>query len=379
MKTNIFAIAALALVASLAGAASAQAASPNWNTTGNYEFAFKYLGVDTLHNVSLTQDSAGALTGNGGSPAGANVYTWAITSGAVSGNTVSFTANYTATADAVTPQTVFQVTGVVASNGIMSGTWSDNYQGGTRSGTWTASTGKAVALGALKAEDFGVVNYDTGLGFLKGYTAGFGLASSTFAGVKSVVVKLYAGDKLLQTNTATAQFGAEITGNQFSSPFDVSGTFDYVEDGYWSNVKQKQYGQSLAATKVVATVKLANGVVVTAQNTVLTGDPKTIFKVASSTATSTPSGIAPTNKKQCKKGGWMSFTKPVFKNQGQCIKFAKRLKDNRGGRHGEDRHDDDRLRNFRGFNSSFFDSFFSKSKSGKHGKHGKHGKDEDDD
>ena len=93
----------LSLIASFGGALSAHAASPAWNTTGNYQFAFKYLGVDTGHNVSLTQNGVGALTGNGGSPVGANVYTWVITSGSVSGNAISFSANYTATADAVTP------------------------------------------------------------------------------------------------------------------------------------------------------------------------------------------------------------------------------------------------------------------------------------
>jgi hypothetical protein len=30
---------------------------------------------------------------------------------------------------------------------------------------------------------------------------------------------------------------------------------------------------------------------------------------------------APTNAKQCKKGGWKTFTDPSFRNQGQCIKF----------------------------------------------------------
>lgn len=29
----------------------------------------------------------------------------------------------------------------------------------------------------------------------------------------------------------------------------------------------------------------------------------------------------PTAKDECKKGGWMTFTDPVFKNQGQCVKY----------------------------------------------------------
>ncbi|MES2994669.1 MAG: hypothetical protein V4681_01385 [Patescibacteria group bacterium] len=299
-------------------ALTAQAATPNWDTDGSYVVAFNYLGIDYSHDMALSQDSGGNLTGSGGSPAGANTYTWVITSGAVSGDTIAFAADYTATADAVTPQTTLTVTGTIADNGTMSGTWSDNYQGGARSGTWATASGTADALvRSLAAEDFGVVNYDTGLGILKGYTAGFGLTNATFENVQSVVVKLYAGDTLLQTNTATAKVGDEITGSQISSPFDVSGTFDYATDGYWVNVRESQYGQSMPATRVVATVTLEDGTVLTATNTTLTGDPTTIYPVV------TPP-TAPSNKDACKNGGWKSFTNPTFKNQGQCVSSTNR-------------------------------------------------------
>lgn len=135
--------------------------------------------------------------------------------------------------------------------------------------------------GTLSAEDFGVVNYETGLGILAGYTAGFGLTDATFAGTTSVIVKLYAGvagDQLLQTNTAIIpKFNEDIKGTQFSSPFDVSGAFKYATDGYWTNVRESEFGQSIPATKVEATVTLANGKVVTAENTSLTGVPTTIY------------------------------------------------------------------------------------------------------
>ncbi len=166
---------------------------------------------------------------------------------------------------------------------------------------------------SFAAEDFGVVNYDTGLGILKGYTAGFGLTNATFASSTSVVVQLYSSSTLLQTNIATPKVAAEITGNQISSPFDVSGTFDYVTDGYWTNVRSAQYGQSLPATRVVATVTLADGTVLTAENTILTGDLTTIYPVI------TPPPVVPTTKDQCKDGGWKTFTHPSFKNQGQCV------------------------------------------------------------
>lgn len=252
---------------------------PNWTVTGSYVAAFNYLGTDYPHDMSLTQDGLGGLTGSGGSPAGANTYTWVVTSGSIAGDSIDFFADYTATPDAVTPLTTMHVVGTIAPGGTMSGTWSDNYAAGTRTGTWVTTSGAAVLLGTLAAEDFGVVNYDTGLGMLKGYTAGFGLTDATFASSTSVVMQLFASSTLLQTNTATAKVGTDITGVQISSPFDVSGTFDYATDGYWVNVRESQYGQSVAATRVVATVTLANGKVVTAENTNLSGDPTTIFPV----------------------------------------------------------------------------------------------------
>lgn len=33
----------------------------------------------------------------------------------------------------------------------------------------------------------------------------------------------------------------------------------------------------------------------------------------------------PTNKDQCKNGGWQTFTNPSFKNEGQCIKFVNHM------------------------------------------------------
>jgi hypothetical protein len=331
MKLFVAKIASLAFVLAPLGVAfPAAAAAPNWDASGNYVANFNYLGSDYAHDIALTQSGGGSLTGSGGSPAGGNVYTWVLTTGSVSEDSIEFYANYTATADAVTPQTVMHVMGVIAPDGTMSGTWSDNYQNGARSGTWETTSGTAdeITIAAtLAAEDFGVVNYDTGLGMLKGYTAGFGLTDATFEGAQSVVVKLYAGSTLLQTNTATAQVGIDITGTQISSPFDVSGTFAYATDGYWVNVRETQYGQSVAATRVVATVTLEDGTVVTAENTMLTGDPSSIFQEA----------VVPTHKSQCKNGGWKSFTNPTFKNQGKCIKYVEKHQnddDEHAGGHG---------------------------------------------
>ena len=131
----------------------AQASNPpNWNTTGDYVVNMVLGSTSYPHDMHLTQDSSGNLTGGGGSPAGANVYTWVIDSGSVSGNAIAFTAHYTATADAST--TVLTVAGSINPDGSMSGTWSDNYPGPasaatTRTGTWTTTSGAAASIPSI--------------------------------------------------------------------------------------------------------------------------------------------------------------------------------------------------------------------------------------
>ncbi|HEU0085765.1 MAG TPA: hypothetical protein VFQ59_02300, partial [Candidatus Paceibacterota bacterium] len=125
-------------------------AATTWNTTGNYVINQNYLGTDYPQDLSLVQDSSNNLTGNGGSPAGSNVYTWTITSGTVVNDTIDFYADYTATPDAVTPQTTLHMTGTIAANGTISGTWSDNYQGGTRAGTFSTVSGAATTSSTQK-------------------------------------------------------------------------------------------------------------------------------------------------------------------------------------------------------------------------------------
>ncbi len=140
-------VGALMLAAVVVGPAPTQAAAPTWDTTGSYVVSFEYLGSYYAHDMSLVQDGAGALTGSGGHPAGGPfVYTWVLTSGSVSDNNVTFTANYTASADAVTPQTTMIVMGTVAPDGSMSGTWTDNYQGQARGGSWETTSGQAAQI-----------------------------------------------------------------------------------------------------------------------------------------------------------------------------------------------------------------------------------------
>lgn len=146
-KTFAKAVALAGLVASFGFAATASAAAPLWDVSGSYVVAFDYLGSDYDHDVVLSQDGAGNVTGSGGHPAGGpHVYTWVVTSGSVSGSTLEFYADYTASADAVTPLTTMHVVAEIDSNGELSGTWTDNYQGGSRAGTLESVSGAATLL-----------------------------------------------------------------------------------------------------------------------------------------------------------------------------------------------------------------------------------------
>jgi hypothetical protein len=39
----------------------------------------------------------------------------------------------------------------------------------------------------------------------------------------------------------------------------------------------------------------------------------------------TPAGVGPTPADYCKRGGWMQFNDPVFKNQGDCVSYVRHL------------------------------------------------------
>ena len=152
----VLAVVAMPLVAAL----PAQAAPPpNWNVSGTWVMTFEYQSSPYAHDMTLTQ-SGGALNGSGGYPAGASSYeyAWTIDSGTVSGNNINFTAHYTVGAVGTT----MQVVGTIASDGSMSGTWSDNY-GGPRTGAWTAAStctpvpGVATQIDALPVTTAAVV------------------------------------------------------------------------------------------------------------------------------------------------------------------------------------------------------------------------------
>ncbi len=117
-------------------------AATTWDVTGNYVTGFQLTGDPTVysHDMVLSQDILDNVSGNGGYPAGGPfTFAWNVTSGNVTGNTITLISDYTLGAVGTTMNMV----GTIALDGSMSGTWNDNYGGGYREGTWSTSSGNA--------------------------------------------------------------------------------------------------------------------------------------------------------------------------------------------------------------------------------------------
>lgn len=149
IKKVFFSLLSIAIVTGTIGLSLspevAQAATVNTiNSTGNYILDMKYNDTDNYHDMFITEDNTGAITGYGRSPSGSNAHMWEITSGSAVGNVFTVNANYTLPEEAVNPQTALMLRGIIASDGTISGTWSDNYQGGARSGEFFTTSRTAL-------------------------------------------------------------------------------------------------------------------------------------------------------------------------------------------------------------------------------------------
>ncbi len=142
ISTRASAIALALSLTSLVMPVSALAAAPNWDVSGSYVIAFDYLGTPYAHDLALVQDEDGDLTGNGGHPAGgAHAYAWTLDAGSVvDGDTIHLNTHYTLGAACD-----MTIDGVIAPNGTMTGTWTDNCDG-TRNGTWASTSGEAEPI-----------------------------------------------------------------------------------------------------------------------------------------------------------------------------------------------------------------------------------------
>lgn len=92
------------------------------------------------HDANFVQTGS-SVDGGGGFPTSGPPYDfeWDVITGTVVGNSISLTANYIVGS----PGTVMHMTGTIAPDGSMSGNWDDNASG-TRTGTWSTTSGTAV-------------------------------------------------------------------------------------------------------------------------------------------------------------------------------------------------------------------------------------------
>jgi hypothetical protein len=111
-----------------------------WNVQGRWKINYEYQGGYYPHDAFLIQSSDN-LSGIGGHPSGGPYsYIWSITRGKVSGDAVHLVMNYTDGA----PGTTMIMDGIIAPDGTVVGTWSDNFIPGNRTGSWTSVGGNAI-------------------------------------------------------------------------------------------------------------------------------------------------------------------------------------------------------------------------------------------
>lgn len=116
--------------------ATALGVSGTWDVSGTYGVGIEYLGTTYPETLVLTQDGTGTVTGVSlGAPCSPSCANFTITSGSVVGDAVTFVAS--------SPFTL-TLTGTIASDGSMSGTWADGAGGMGRTGTWATTSGAAT-------------------------------------------------------------------------------------------------------------------------------------------------------------------------------------------------------------------------------------------
>jgi len=104
-----------------------------WNVDGTYVINVEYLTVDYPETLILTQNGTD-ITGVSLDTIPPGSY-FIIYDGSVNGNVIDIYANK--------GSLIVHMSGTIAADGSMSGTWADELPG-TRSGTWTTTSGAAV-------------------------------------------------------------------------------------------------------------------------------------------------------------------------------------------------------------------------------------------
>jgi hypothetical protein len=152
----ILAVGAIPMAAGTVFAAPVPSNTPTCNVTGPWVINFSE-GATVVSTYSMTLTQTGtSLSGSGGS----SNYTWNSITGSVLGSTINLVCDYPG--GSPTPATL---TGTIASNGTMSGTWDEGSWG---SGTWATTNGPtisptaAVTLLATANQGYAFVNWTGG-------------------------------------------------------------------------------------------------------------------------------------------------------------------------------------------------------------------------
>jgi hypothetical protein len=147
-------VVAVGMIGALVPATALAAGSSYWNVAGTYGINVVYSGTTYPETMILTQVGTGTITGTWlGSPCSNGCADFTITSGSVVGNAITIVAT--------SPSTV-TLTGAIAPDGTMAGTWADGAGGSGRTGTWATTSGEATFIDASTHEQTDLVPYPTG-------------------------------------------------------------------------------------------------------------------------------------------------------------------------------------------------------------------------
>jgi hypothetical protein len=297
-------------------AVKASAVAQNWNLAGNWkiDFAVDGSGYDAnLYDLTLTQ-SGDVLSGLGQYPSPSPyAYAWTVT-GAISGD--SFTLVDTYTQGAV--GTVMNMTGTVALDGTISGSWNDNY-GGYRSGTWKTNSGTATAI--VVACPAGTTKSSTFLGTVSVLPTGNSYLSSSLTNGVTYILEaggtyVFAPGMNPPAGIADAAYNLRpegwVNGSIWSAPYT-----SLLE--LWVNDSAVDWG-AFNASHVYTTSLVGAGA--SASFKILDdgyGDNSGNLTVNIYSCNPDKPSL-PTDKDQCKKDGWKVFG--VFKNQGDCVSYV---------------------------------------------------------
>lgn len=122
-----------------------------------------------------------------------------------------------------------------------------------------------------------------------------------------------------------------VNGSTVQGTVDVRGTVtDEHPDHYYLNISNDSTGQVVYSHTTYDSQSFTDQSLYSWDTTTVVDGNYTILLAARDQAGNRSGNVyshvtvnnTPDNKDQCKDGGWMSFAKPSFKNQGQCVSFT---------------------------------------------------------